>query len=405
MKKYLFILVVICLFLFLHIADSSLYYNGTIALERDSSWSANLTGLRHSSIVFGDIDNDNDLDMILAGCSSGGVTTCTIADKSRVYTNNRSGLVENVFWGQNLSSIGYGSLSLGDIDKDGDLDLVALGDTGGGNGAVEIYTNNGSSFVRNHTWTNNISNVDAYAGSVVLGDIDNDGDLDLVLVGAYPSSDNGVYINNGTSMVKDSAWIELPYVGYGNGMGSLALGDIDNDGDLDLAFLGSFSGDFYRGIYLNNGTNFVENYTWLGDIVYYGWAWASLILGDYDNDGDLDLAIIGTGGGGGDKFFVFNNTNNNFSYNQRVSNFFDGSISWGDYDNDGDLDLAAMGKEEGKNTISNNNDTYFQFDDVARADLRADDMQQGSLAWVDLDLDLDLDLAFGFVFGFPFDLQ
>jgi len=364
--------------------------SGQISLNRDSSWSANLTGVFHSSLAFGDIDNDDDYDMVAIGCITGGVDTCTTADKIRVYINNGTSLVEDLIWEQNLTNLGYGSLAFGDIDNDGDLDLIALGDRGGGSGDIQIYINNGTTLTENQIWEQNLSDVDAYAGSLAFGDVNNDGDLDLALVGAYPSSDNGVYINNGTSFIKNNNWLaNLPLVGHGLGMGALAFGDIDNDGDLDLLFSGSYSTNFYDDIYRNNETSLVGSLIGCDPCGLLGWP--SITLGDYDNDADLDLAYMGTKTG--DWFYIYNNSNGSFTQAQAIGSFFDGSSAFGDYDNDGDLDIGAMGKETGRNIILNNNHASFSPDVIAQVDMKSDNMQQGSLAWCDLNNDNNLDLA------------
>ena len=89
----------------------------------------------------------------------------------------------------------------------------------------------------------------------------------MALVGAYPSDHNRIYINNGTSFVRNSNWLEsLPLVGHGGGGAALIFGDYDNDGDLDLVFAGSRSTDFYTGVYINNGTSLVDNSSWKGDL-------------------------------------------------------------------------------------------------------------------------------------------
>ena len=196
-KRLLFLVICIC-FCF------SLISAGYVGLIQNPTWSSNLTGIFHSSLVLGDIDGDGDYDMISMGCTAGGVDTCTTADKIRVYINNGTTLIENSTWEQNTTNLGYGSLGLGDVNNDGKLDLAALGDIGSGTGDVQIYINNGSSFNENSVWEENLSVVDAYAGSLVFGDVNNDGKLDLALVGASSSSNNGIYINNGTSFVKNS---------------------------------------------------------------------------------------------------------------------------------------------------------------------------------------------------------
>ncbi len=368
--------------------QSTLYYDGSIGLIDNSTWGQNLTGVFHSSAVLGDLDSDNKTDLIVMGCTAGGVDTCTTADKIRVYINNGTTLNENSTWESNLTSLGYGSLALGDIDNDGHLDLVALGDLGGGTGDVKIYINNGTTLNENSTWESNLTGVDAYAGAVALGDVDNDGDLDLALSGAYPSSDNGIYINNGTSFVKSSTWLaSLPYIGHGLGTGALIFGDVDNDNDLDLVFAGSHGGGIYDNIYRNNGTTLVGNPVGCDPCGLYPWPAQS--LGDYDNDKDLDMAYMGVG----DVLYIYNNTNGTFDRSQLVESFYDGSVTFGDYDNDGDLDMVAIGKEPvgGQPFIFNNNKTFFQYDTSADANL-SDYFIQGAVAWGDLDNDLDLDL-------------
>lgn len=381
---------------------------GQISLNRDSTWSSNLTGVFHSSLALGDINNDGYYDLISMGCTAGGVDTCTIADKIRVYINNGTTFNENLIWESNTTNLGYGSLALGDLDNDGDLDLVTLGDVGRGTGNVQIYLNNGTTLTESSQWEQNLSSIDAFAGSLAFGDVDNDGDLDLALVGAYPSSDNGIYINNGTSLTKSSIWLEsLPYVGHGLGVGALTLGDINNDGKLDLVFAGSYSTNFYSGVYTNNGTSLIENSTWEGDFTAT-FGWPSLILGDYNNDGDLDLAAIGTRTG--DHLKIYENNRTTFVTNETEDSvgaccligLFDGSIGFGDYDNDGDLDLAATGKESGRNRIYKNYhdnitqnqwNVTFNIDTPASVDIKTDNMQQGSLAFIDINNDNNIDLA------------
>ena len=173
-------------------------------------------------------------------------------------------------------------------------------------------------------------------------------------------------------------------------MGSLAFGDVDNDGDLDLVFSGSYSTNFYDNIYRNNGTSLIGNSNPGCDPCAL-WGWSSIILGDYDNDLDLDLAYMGTKTG--DWFYIYNNTNGSFIQSQAIGDYFDGSIAFGDYDNDGHLDLAAMGKETGRDRIWKNNHSFFEIDASASVNMQSDDMQQGSLAWIDINNDSSLDLV------------
>ncbi len=345
----------------------------------------------HSSVVFGDIDNDGDSDIIISGCSGGGATTCTTIGKTRVYENNGTSFNENSTWQQNLTNASWSSLAFGDIDNDGDLDLALTG-YDGFNGITKIYENNGTSFNENSTWQQNLTGTNTYQGAVAFGDIDNDGDLDLCLVGADSANENGIYINNGTSFVKSSTWLEsLPKVGQGLGKGAIVFGDFDNNNLLDLIMLGSYGTNFYRQAYINNGTSLIENLVWENFDNVFGWP--SLSLGDFDNDNDLDLSCIGTRVG--DHFYIIANNGTGFEENQTESGplvgIFDGSLSFGDYDNDGDLDLAGLGKEAGRAVVYLNNNTKYDIDETAHSNI-SNYLIQGALAWGDIDNDFNLDL-------------
>jgi hypothetical protein len=378
----------------------------SVYLLEDSTWSQNLIGVAHGSIVLGDLDNDNDLDLITTGCTTGSIWTCATVDNARIYINNGTGLVENSTWESNLTGVGWSSIALGDVDNDGRLDLVVSGSDDGDNGfVVKIYINNGTSLMENTTWEENLK-IDAYAGAVALGDVDNDGRLDLGLIGAYPISDNGIYINNGTSFVRNLTWIaSLPFVGYDNDDGGhIALGDINNDGRLDMLMVGSRQSDFYRGVYINNGTSLVENSTWETNFNYiFGESRHSIAFANWNNDEYLDFSCIGLRAG--DHFYIFQNSGSGFIANTTednpsgacVAGYYDGSSAWGDYDNDGDLDIVVIGMEEGRARVYGQGEPNgfgcpFYADVAAHSDI-ANSIVQGSLAWGDMDNDGDLDLV------------
>jgi len=390
-------LLLVFLILFFLIYTSTLINASPINFTESLPWQENISAVFHSSLVLGDIDLDGKLDLVSSGCVGGGADTCTSSDKIRVYLNNGTSFIENQTWQQNLTNLTHGSLALGDIDNDGDLDLIRAGNIDTIHGFVKVYLNNGTSFIENQAWQQNLTSVtNAFGSSLALWDIDNDGRLDLALVGADSTGENGIYINNGTAFVKNSTWlVSMPLVGQGSGNGALALSDIDNDGDLDIIFIGSKGGDFYTTIYINNGSSFEENSTylqgWRGNIDLFGWP--SLITGDIDSDGHMDLVVMGTQAG--DKLRVYNNTGTNFTRiqteNGALIGIFDGSLAVGDYNNNGTLDFVAMGKESSRNMIYENNYATFIRDNTA-ADNLSKDIIQGSLAFGDIDNDTDLDL-------------
>ena len=144
--------------------------NGTF-----SDISAGITGVRNGSVAWGDYDNDGDLDILLTG-RVGYVI-------SRVYENN-SGTFSDINAG--LPGVFRGTATWGDYDNDGDLDILLTGaDSGYRNPIARVYENTSGTFS-----DINAGLIGTYNGSAAWGDYDNDGDLDIVLVGPI---DGGTY--------------------------------------------------------------------------------------------------------------------------------------------------------------------------------------------------------------------
>ncbi|ETR67503.1 MAG: hypothetical protein OMM_11526, partial [Candidatus Magnetoglobus multicellularis str. Araruama] len=175
-------------------------------------------------------------------------------------------------------------------------------------------------------------------GSVAFGDYDNDGDLDILMTGSGIAK---IYRNTGGSFSEDSA-IALPSV-YSS---SVAFGDYDNDGDLDILIAGNaVSGKIAR-IYRNTGGSFSEDTTIDLPGVYHG----SVNFGDNDNDGDLDILIAGDSDSG--KIAkIYRNSDGSFSEYTPVNlpGVDYSATSFGDYDNDGDLDMLLTGETNSGN--------------------------------------------------------
>ena len=127
-----------------------------------------------------------------------------------------------------------------------------------------------------------------FNSSVAWGDYDNDGDLDILLAGWIPftSRITKIYRNDGGGVFTD---ISAPLAGVG--YASVAWGDYDNDGDLDVVLSGFTGSAYVSKVYRNDG---VGGFT---DIAagLTGVASGSVAWGDYDNDGDLDILLAGAG--------------------------------------------------------------------------------------------------------------
>jgi predicted nucleotidyltransferase len=339
--------------------------------------SISLPGVGNSSVAWGDYDNDGDLDILLTG-----YTGYPTAPRSEIYRNNGN----NTFTEQTsiyLTGVDYSSVAWGDYDNDGDLDILL---TGAGADPSKIYRNNGNNTFSEQT---EISLTGIYYGSVAWGDYDNDGDLDILLTGfSSPGQVSKIYRNNGNNTFSEQTEISLTGVYYS----SVAWGDYDNDGDLDILLTGAINisnGQAVSKIYRNNGDNtFTEQTSISLAAVYYG----SVAWGDYDNDGDLDILLTGWAGTLVSKIYR-NNGDNTFTEQTGISltGVCWGSVAWGDYDNDGDLDILLTGYLNGgrvSKIYRNNGDNTFT--EQSSISLRA--VHSSSVALADYDNDGDMDI-------------
>jgi len=191
------------------------------------------------SVALGDMNGDGRLDLV-AGNAVGG-------RPNRLYLNNGCAPPCDPFLGVPGTDItadarGTFSVALGDVNGDGHLDLVA----GNVNDLSRLYLNNGCATPGCDPFAGVFgSDIDAItqdsssnSWAVVLGDVDGDGDLDLVkaVIGPGPIC----YLNNGTAdpFSNSHCLFDPPRTDYDSR--SLALGDVDGDGDLDLVGAGDF---------------------------------------------------------------------------------------------------------------------------------------------------------------------
>ncbi|HEX9973816.1 MAG TPA: T9SS type A sorting domain-containing protein, partial [bacterium] len=164
--------------------------------------------------------------------------------------------------GINVEDISY-RLAMGDWNNDSFLDLVV---TQPKLTKLLVYTNNGNA---NFSLIETIENVPS-AKCIIVGNIDKDADLDLVL------SNGNVLLNNGQGKFSHGS----PFNFNGE---KIELGDIDGDGDLDLVGIAEDSLIVFK----NNGTGIFSKFFEL-PLEHHP---NSLVMGDWDNDGDLDLAV------------------------------------------------------------------------------------------------------------------
>ncbi|MCK4512749.1 T9SS type A sorting domain-containing protein, partial [bacterium] len=230
-----------------------------------------LVGVEKSSVAWADYDLDEDQDLLVMGYD--GVDCRTI-----VYENLGGGLLAPAF---ELRGLRSGSADWGDYDGDGDPDLVLTGFDGGDRWTV--FYENDPPGILNDTGDHGLP--PANLSDTEWGDYDGDGDLDLALTGctAMTGPDIAkVYENDGTGVFTEVADL-LPLY-----RSSVAWGDYDLDGDLDLALCGYDGSSLYTVVYENTGTGFVDS-----GFVFPGIREGALCWCDVDGDCDPDLFMVG----------------------------------------------------------------------------------------------------------------
>ncbi|MEM7131461.1 MAG: FG-GAP-like repeat-containing protein [Chloroflexota bacterium] len=315
-----------------------------------------------SSINWGDMDGDGDLDLVVGNRDGPYDPNCDCwpARTNFVYRNDGGGTFTPFTLPTERKTA---SVVWGDMDGDGDLDIGV-----GNYGINQIYRNDGDEqFV-----DLDLGSESYQTSSVDWADMDGDGDLDLA-VGNYQQP-NQVYRNDGAG-----SFTSIPLETANSTTVSVQWTDVDGDADMDLV-VGNMDSNQ---LYLNQGNGFLTPQPLQPEIANTSDIGAS----DLNGDGRIDF-IIGTLD---ITNYIVQNTNGTFENRSHLGaelRAIEG-IAWGDLDGDGDLDLATGGLGHRTNYV-NNGDGSFHL-----VNLDADYLGTKSVAWGDMDGDYDLDLAIG----------
>lgn len=329
------------------------------------------TGTNYATAAAADIDGDGDPDGLIAGGEGRSNTSFTVGVPPKVLIN--AGRMK--FGNATRRAMPYEHLSIttadaGDVDGDGDLDLVAVHEGFASISPEEIFfRNDGDGRFAPESGVLPAWGVGwpEIASVVRLVDVNGDGALDLVeAVGAHLIAPGGFYqnrlaLNDGSGQLVDATVLSMPAVL--DATASVAVGDVDGDGDPDLVFgnhdpnlVGTGAQDR---LLLNDGSGvFAES---VGQLPVLADCTMRVELADVDGDLDLDLVV------GRSQWMCWqdprpgvaiylNDGSGNFTEDAtRVPFVADGqALAVGDVDGDGDVDIGLSAE-----TLVNDGLGYF----------------------------------------------
>jgi hypothetical protein len=308
--------------------------------------------------AFGDMDGDGDLDLV------------TFSNPSAPYTP----LVPALYWNDGDAGFTYAAtidasvgsstssyrtgFATADFDGDGIDDLFHAGNERGfsSDAASQMLLSNGDgTFVEQ--WSMDVGNGNWHAPAV--GDLDGDGDVDVLLLRpSFSSAGNThVLLNDGAGNLTLASTF-----GAGNSTGKSVLVDIDADGDLDalIGALGGGESDWEA--WLNDGSG---GFTFGSDISSVGDCSKELDVADFDGDGDFDVITTASATGCQYKALYRNDGSGTFTEDPRMLMRHTSTMT--DVDMDGDADFLARHAYFGDGTFVYLNDGTGSFDIVCDA--------------------------------------
>ena len=314
------------------------------------------------ALDLGDVDGDGDLDLVI-GVRRGAGVGPGFDGRDRLYLNNGSGEFEEAVNQLPPDFLDTYAVVLADFDGDTDLDLFS-----GRNGQNGLYLNEAGDFT---DATSRLPALQAETVRAIELDVEGDGDLDLVVseILDAPPARSFLLENDGAGNFTESS-LELPFAR------ALATGDVDGDGDTDLVIGQAFGPD---SLWINENGTLVEG---TGRLPLRSGTTNAIAMADFDGDSDLDLVL----GNEETNHMFLNDGQGNFT-NALIGMLPSGasvggdiaSLAAGDFNGDGNIDIALGVIPARRNRLwVNEGGGVFRFDrqsvDQAKVDVIAHSM-------------------------------
>ena len=306
----------------------------------------------------GDLDGDGDVD-IVAGMNA-------VPSHVSILLNEGDGVFTEA---AQYGVVPPKALAVSDLDGDRDLDIVIAGSIGPAGSAISVFINEGSGNFRqpiDYLLDGNIR-------SLALGDLNGDTDLDVVVEGDVLENQSivnfaSVLLNQGEGTLGEA--VEYP---TDEAAESIALYDVDGDGDLDILAPNTST----LSVLLNDSLGVYS------DTTEYSIAGASNVVpGDLNGDGQDDLLVSGSDG-----VYLLQKQGNGALGEPSV--FLPEPfpmLDVGDLDLDGDLDLVGVGPTTVLALLNQGDDSFSELREYAVSSVRNDSVAE------DIDNDGDLDV-------------
>lgn len=362
-------------------------------------------------MIYGDYDNDGDLDIFYIGGQNS-------SDQTVGLLQNNNGVYTKVELSEDFQSLQQASAAWIDYNNDGNLDLILTGSMDGSSTITMVMKNLGAD--EGYAFEEDLDNYlpgiygegnDNTQHQIAVLDYNNDGWMDIALIGNAGAKWDGEHgrltalFRNNKGIFEFDATNQKATIGAEvfdqiNG-GGITVGDANNDGYMDILVTGysdialktdgETTGNGVVYLYLNDGKG---SYTNANIAFPYAQNQGVAFFADVNNDGWNDIVEIGRDLNNGWANAASVWTNNNGTFTKLDSCGLSGGqavVSIGDVNNDGFIDFAYVGWPTV--TIAYGQSTGV-FQEVAYKDCGLSDISArgGAVNLVDLDGDKTLDI-------------